>query len=300
METTTFIQSIWLFNIALLLGFFAVPDLRRAFLTYGPRGTSPPGQRQSDSKAQEPKSLLDTIASVKVPHSWFLHFYVVSVLSSVLWLHQVCFRGPLYQAIISRTSLDRPSMSFNQLVLCWSLLTIHGARRTYESIVLVKSSRSKIGVGQYIIGILFYVTLGIAMWIEGAPALSATQEPIGDALISAPSLSTMVFLPVFLLASGIQHDAHCYLNSLKKYTLPSHPAFARIIAPHYTAEYAIYLAFTFLAAPEGRIVNNTLLTFLAFTVLNLGITADASKNWYSKKFGAARMESRWRVLPGIW
>lgn len=131
-------------------------------------------------------------------------------------------------------------------------------------------------------------------------ALRSTFWPVGDATISAPSIRTLLCLPIFLIASGVQHDCHFYLASLKKYTLPSHPAFNSVICPHYTAECMIYVSLIFIAAPEGQLVNKTLLSALVFVVVNLGVTADMNKQWYFQIFGKEKVENRWRMIPFVW
>lgn len=110
----------------------------------------------------------------------------------------------------------------------------------------------------------------------------------------------MVFLPLFLVSSGIQHDCHCYLASLKKYTLPEHPAFIRIVSPHYTAECAIYLALSFLSAPKGTLVNKTVFSGFVLTVVNLGVSAGTSKEWYAQKFGKDQVEDKWKMMPRLY
>lgn len=117
--------------------------------------------------------------------------------------------------------------------------------------------------------------------------------------ISPPSLRTMCCIPIFLIASGVQHDCHKYLTSLQKYTLPTHPAFQRLICPHYTTECLIYLSLALIAAPGGEPINKTILAALIFVMVNLGITADMSKEWYEKKFGKESVVGRWRMLPFI-
>lgn len=103
-----------------------------------------------------------------------------------------------------------------------------------------------------------------------------------------------------MLASGIQYDCHCYLGSLKKYSLPTHPAFARVVCPHYTAECAIYLALSFLAAPKGEIVNKTIFSGFLLVVVNLGVSAGISKDWYAGKFGEEPVQGKWKMLPWIY
>lgn len=285
---------------AAILVVYAIPPLRQRFLVYGPRSTPAGTKRTSEEKDFPFDRLLDYLASFKVPHSWFKHFYMVSVVSSMVWLQQLYTRGPVVQKILLATSMDRSSMSFNQIVLCWTLLAVQGSRRLYESIVLAGPSKSEMWIGHYVLGILYYFAMGVAIWIEGAPALMSTDKPLGDAAISAPSLSSFVFLPLFLFASGIQYDTHAYLNSLRKYGQPIHPAFENIVSPHYTAECAIYLSLMFLAAPKGQIINQTILAALVFVVIELGVSADISKRWYKQKFGGQLVQHKWRMIPGVW
>ena len=115
-----------------------------------------------------------------------------------------------------------------------------------------------------------------------------------------PSFRTFLCLPLFLFASGVQHDCHHYLFSLKKYSLPTHPLFRTIICPHYTAECVIYLSLALLAAPPGELVNKTLLAALGFVAINLGVTAGTTKKWYMQKFGADAVRDRWNMLPGVY
>lgn len=117
---------------------------------------------------------------------------------------------------------------------------------------------------------------------------------------SAPSLSTFLGIAIFLLASGMQHDCHAYLASLKKYTLPEHPAFQSVVCPHYLAECLIYLAFAIVAAPSGQVFNWTMLSAMIFTAVVLGVTADGTKLWYEQKFGKERVGSRWRMIPWVY
>jgi 3-oxo-5-alpha-steroid 4-dehydrogenase 3 / polyprenol reductase len=300
MDTVVALRVCYLISAAAILAIYAIPALRDRFLVYGARAAPISTNRSLQRSQAIHERFLDYIASIKVPHSWFKHFYMVSVLSSMVWLPVLYTRGPILQKVLSATSVDRPSMSFNQLVLCWTLMMVQGSRRLYETITLAKPSLSKMWIGHYVLGLLYYLTMGVAIWIEGAPALISTDEPLGDAMVSAPSLSTFIFLPVFLLASGIQHDAHSYLSSLRNYALPTHPAFTSIISPHYTAECTIYLSLVFIAAPKGQVVNKTMLAALTFVVIELGVSADMSKSWYKRKFGAHLVEHKQRMIPGIW
>ena len=59
-------------------------------------------------------------------------------------------------------------MSMEQIELTWALMGIQGLRRQLESSVLAKPSTSKMWIGHYILGIVFYLAMSIAVWIEGA------------------------------------------------------------------------------------------------------------------------------------
>lgn len=104
-------------------------------------------------------------------------------------------------------------------------------------------------------------------------------------VLGAPSIRTFMCIPIFLLASGMQHDCHAHLASLKHYTLPEHPMFQMVVSPHYFAECIIYLSLTLVAAPKGQLFNRTLLCALVFVTVNLSVTADMSLKWYVEKFG---------------
>ena len=119
-------------------------------------------------------------------------------------------------------------------------------------------------------------------------------------ITNAPTVRTFLCVPLFLIASGLQHDCHHFLFSLKKYTLPDHPLFRGIVCPHYGAECLIYLSLTYLAAPPGQVVNKTMLSCLAFVAVNLGLTAQNTKTWYMEKFGREAVQDRWLMIPYIY
>ncbi|OJD21874.1 hypothetical protein ACJ73_06786 [Blastomyces percursus] len=159
----------------------SVPFIRARFISYGPRATSsgsikPPQNSEQDYHTVSKRPLgscsmqvLDYVASLQVPHSFFTQFYVVSVLSSILWGAQIYSKGPLFKAVSSTVREDnlQTSMSRNQVVLCWTLLLIQGIRRLYESISTAKPSQSKMWFPHWIVGLAYYVAMGMAIWVEG-------------------------------------------------------------------------------------------------------------------------------------
>lgn len=246
--------------------------------------------------------LLDAVGDLQVPHSFFTHFYVVSVASSLFWLYQILGRTPLLVDICaeSQTKDASGSMSIDQTMLIWSLMAAQGVRRLAESILFLKPSSSKMWFVHWLLGILFYLAMGVAVWIEGARQLLENESVVTRITFSAPSLRTMLSIPVFVIASGIQHDCHTYLASLPKYTLPIHPIFNTFVCPHYTAECLIYLSLALVSAPAGLWLNRTIFTAFIFVAVNLSITASSTKQWYENRFGKANVSHRWKMLPGLW
>ena len=316
MDVSSALKALYLGTAAVILLVYAVRPLKERFLAYGARSasdkipTDPLASGSQHDAAPETlrvslgsfsvDALLDFLATFQVPHSWFMSFYLASVTSSIIWQHQLSMRGTLYQTIATYNLEQRWSMSLEQIALCWSLMALQGIRRLRECFAFSKQSKSSMWIFHWVVGVIFYVATGIAIWIEGIPALESTGWTSASIRLSAPSLRTSICLPIFLLASFVQHDVHRHLASLKKYTLPAHPAFRAIVCPHYTAECVLYAALTFLAAPEGTLINNTVLCATVFVVVNLGITADISRTWAIEKFGKEKVQNKWRMLPGIW
>ncbi|KAB8236334.1 hypothetical protein BDV23DRAFT_171730 [Aspergillus alliaceus] len=300
------LRAFFLFASCTILSVSLLDSLRSRFVPYGARATvsfesdSTPSELSSSSPLSH---ILDYLASLKVPHSYFTQFYVVSVLSSVFWGAQLLYHGQAFQAIATRIHPEhlQRTMSINQIMLCWLLMLVQGVRRLHECFAFSKPSSSQMWFAHWLVGIAFYLAISIALWIEGTESLLSHKLSLDDVTVNiAPSLRTFLCLPIFLFASGLQHDAHHYLFSLTKYTLPSHPLFRRIVCPHYTAECAIYLSLALLAAPRGELINKTVLSAAVFVAVNLGVTAAVTKRWYMQKFGENSVRERWNMIPWVY
>ncbi|GIK02423.1 hypothetical protein Aspvir_006476 [Aspergillus viridinutans] len=307
MDVVDALRAFFIFAACTILS-ISVPDtLRARFVTYGARATSTTVRSRPLACADAPDTsrvylALDYFASLRVPHSYFTHFYVASVLSSLFWAFQLLFRGSAFQAIATRIGPEhlQKSMSIHQVLLCWALMLGQGIRRLHESRIFSKPSSSRMWFVHWLLGLVFYLAATVAVWIEGTGTLTTYKLTLDDFQVTiAPTLRTFLCLPLFLIASGIQHDCHHYLFSLKKYTLPTHPMFRRIVCPHYTAECVIYLSLALLAAPDGEMVNKTLLSCFTFVTVNLGVTAAISKRWYEQKLGPDAVKERWNMIPGL-
>ncbi|KAF7521982.1 hypothetical protein PCG10_007763 [Penicillium crustosum] len=308
MDAVDALRAFFLLAAATTISVSIPTSLRSRFLAYGPRanpasistGSAPP---RAQNPSAESKGFLDYLATWQVPHSYFTHFYVASVLSSVFWVAQLLSRGVVFQAIASRVSEDhqRHSMSLTQLVICCVLLAIQGSRRLWECFVFSKPSSAQMWFMHWLLGLGFYLAAGVAIWIEGSGTLLTKNLTLAHLqMTNAPNLRTFFLIPLFLVASGLQHDSHHYLYSLKKYTLPEHPMFRGVVCPHYGAECIIYLSLALLAAPRGEWVNKTMLSCLAFVAVNLGLTARNTKTWYAQKFGKDSVQDWWLMIPHVY
>lgn len=296
-------------------------------------------QGKDDARSQSPNLLcrpLDFLATFTVPHDWFVSFYALSISLSLFWPPEALYlRGPMYRLVRDYTEEREATMGFRQVQLVWIMLLIQGGRRLYESITFETNSRSEMWVGHWAIGIFFYTATSVAVWVEGlraclnrpawlrsadylTAAITSHQLSFRDLFPVAPSLSAFTAVPLFILASGFQYDCHSYLADLRNkptekpktphdhYKLPDHPAFHQLIAPHYTAECVIYLSLAIAAAPSGQIfssgkfLNGTIGAALVFVVVNLGVTASGTREWYVSKFGEEKVKGRWRLIPGLW
>ncbi|KAF9690963.1 hypothetical protein EKO04_011011 [Ascochyta lentis] len=269
------LRAFYLAASLLILVIHAVPALRTRFLAYGSRATSPSGQASAPpSHAPISTQLLDYAAAIQVPHNYFTHFYLLSVACSLFW---ACWLQ-LWSA--------NP-----QLQIVWALMLLQGVRRMLESSVYTSASKSSMWLAHWLLGLLFYLTINIAIWIEN-PAGSLT------------SWTCIALVPAIITAHVLQHSYHAYLYRLraenKGYQLPVHPIFSNLLCPHYSCETAIYFLLSFLAAPDGRVMNWTLFCATIFVAVNLGVTAIGTKEWYIEKFGKDKVGPRKRMLPGIW
>ncbi|KAI6250257.1 Polyprenol reductase [Erysiphe necator] len=277
-------------------------SFRHQIMEYGSRSTY---KTARIGKQKQPLSLTTSfsswIASFRVPHSWFTHYYIASLISSYFWLYQIITYGAALRFIKSISTIQSftVSMSINQILLTWLLMTIQGSRRLLESLTLMRASnQSQMWVGIWIMGIIFYLVMGITVWIEGISRIDH-DTPFGEfsSLYSEFTLKTSLALAIFILASIIQNICHRHLFSLQKYSLPNHRLFQWVTCPHYTCECFIYLSLALISAPYDRLFNSTVFMGFIFVVSNLAVTADGTKKWYDSKFGRDKVIAKWRMVP---
>ncbi|RKF61177.1 Polyprenol reductase [Golovinomyces cichoracearum] len=294
MDPSTFCRLFFTSGVLVCLGGVFITPIQSHIMAYGSRSTF---QLMKNQQRSLTGNLFNKVASLRVPHSWFTHYYVASVISSFFWLFQIVTHGSRLRYLATLSKYNGVSMSVNQVLMSWLLMTIQGVRRLLESLTLTKESQSQMWIGIWILGIFFYLVMGIAIWIEGIASLDR-EVPVGNflSLLSLKNPKTYIALAIFVIASVAQNICHRHLFNLKKYSLPQHRFFRYIVCPHYTCECLIYLSIALASAPEDRIFNSTILTGLAFVVANLAVTADGTYRFYKERFGTKQMENKWRMM----
>ncbi|RVX70569.1 hypothetical protein B0A52_05220 [Exophiala mesophila] len=287
----TAIRLFYLLSSTAIITVCWIRPLRDRFLSYGARSqtnqASPSPTPQHDPQPSLITTLLDRLATLTVPHTWFTHFYVVST------------------ALAGFRYILKPYLT-RQGIVCSNFIFFHSLRRLSECLVLFKTTSSRMWVGHYAIGLAFYIVTNVAVFLEGIdwnrfPASSVPRAlPVFDI---CPSRATESLLALILtLAMLLQFSQHQYLASLKKYTLPSQGTFAHVVAPHYTAECCMYLSVAILANGSHSLVNWTMLCATIFVLVNLGVTAQGTYHWLLLKFPDQRhmITRRYKMIPPVW
>lgn len=127
-------------------------------------------EKRNANASQSLEWLCLRLAAIQVPHTWFQHFYIVSVSSSLFWGIQILKKGFVLETLCQSVgpNIRAKGMTIDQVILTWTLVTVQGGRRLLETSLLVRSSESKMWFVHWLLGILFYLALGVSCWIEGA------------------------------------------------------------------------------------------------------------------------------------
>ncbi|KEF57955.1 uncharacterized protein A1O9_05877 [Exophiala aquamarina CBS 119918] len=286
------IKAFYLLSSISILIVRLTPVLRERFLDYGvraPTGTAVQYPTPGDNTKKPSASLpfLDFLATLTVPHSWFTHFYVLCVICSVFLFQQDVWCRMTFPARVSSQAL-----------------LLQGGRRLLECLCYHRKSNSRMWVGHYLVGLAFYFFTNFAILLDGVDwsHWDPTHPNNGKNVNSEGLLQRLLFGSFFALASYSQSLSHYYLFKLKKYTLPDNHGFKYFIAPHYTAECVLYASLAVIAAPPGNYVHWNLFCALVFVAVNLGVTADGTKQWMLTKFPDRRREIRLRrkLIPFLW
>jgi 3-oxo-5-alpha-steroid 4-dehydrogenase 3 len=158
-------------------------DLRGALMDYGarrPQDGVAGGETQTDAGQKKASSFGSTIQAVKgmlakltnygqVPHSWFLHFYILSTSWSAFWAWQFLTKGAVMGSLARMQQQNgQASTELGQVVLAWALMALQGSRRLYESIYVSKPGKTPMWFVHWALGLCYYTAMGTSVWIEGS------------------------------------------------------------------------------------------------------------------------------------
>ena len=166
-------QLFYILASATVLAVAALPAAARQPLTqYGARGAGAAGAARKPEGGDVLVTLITWVTSAAtIPHSWFTHFYVLSVYASVFWAIQYLRQGALMEFIIAQQdsgSGSQGSMSSSQVVLAWFLMALQGCRRLYECYAVSRPSSSRMLIFHWLLGAGFYLVTSIGIWVEGS------------------------------------------------------------------------------------------------------------------------------------
>ncbi|KAI0166508.1 hypothetical protein GGR57DRAFT_496771 [Xylariaceae sp. FL1272] len=199
----TICQHFYVLSAAGILVIAMMPDsLQRLLMQYGAR-SSGSSNKQSTMPTRDGRSLsirfVTWATSVSnVSHSWFIHFYALSLCCSIFWAVEFFARGKLLE-IITQNQTSRPSssMTMEQVQLAWFLMGLQGARRMYEYLAVMRSSSSSnMWIVHWLLGNAFYLCTSVAVWVEGSRSIRDSTRTLELVLVSSASgWSQEIFTP---------------------------------------------------------------------------------------------------------
>ncbi|KAJ2780904.1 Steroid 5 alpha-reductase 3 [Coemansia javaensis] len=288
---------------ALAAAFALAPWTRDAFVRYGK--TRRAGGRAAGALARA--------ASMTVPKNWFAHFYYVGAATgAVLALDMAGWGWPPAGLVLWAAALlerlggggGSGSSAFaaspgahTGLVL--ALYNTHVAVRLAESVASQPATDAAMHVGQYGVGLVFYVATPLALAVDSCAGRGWSPVPLWMALAGTA---------LFAYASVHQWRCHRILFRLRRkslqaarggsqpYAVPSGDLFALVSCPHFLCEILIYVSLWIATGAQAT----TAQWVVFWTTVNLGITARESHRWYRATFGPRYPRARRALVPFVW
>jgi 3-oxo-5-alpha-steroid 4-dehydrogenase 3 len=193
------LQCFYVLAAATILLANSIPSLRTRFVAYGKATSGTNRTSKNPQKRDAVEKLLDFLGTFTVPHSYFTHFYILSLVSSLFWGYQIATHGAAYRYLADLKLPDGmirwggalrtrggSGIGIQQVAVVWLAMLIQGARRSYECLYIQKPGQaSRMWVIHYLVGLAFYATVNIALWIEGTGSTDSLKVGNGGMLIYA-------------------------------------------------------------------------------------------------------------------
>eukprot|EP00088_Acartia_fossae_P071942 TRINITY_DN9991_c0_g1_i13.p1 TRINITY_DN9991_c0_g1~~TRINITY_DN9991_c0_g1_i13.p1 ORF type:complete len:308 (-),score=18.07 TRINITY_DN9991_c0_g1_i13:263-1186(-) len=231
---------------------------------------------------------------IKVPKSWFLHFYIFSSIYSSLLLitaYRTCINGAKVPGVVFDgldlvcTESRTEGSSKENILLALVLLMLQCSRRFYECAFVNAKSNSSMNILHYIVGYAHYFCTGTGILCQ-APEFISSSEPVENfELGKVVTVKNCVASFVFFWSMWHQLRAHKIFAELKvknpnKHGIPHGDLFELVSCPHYFCEVLIY---TSLSVILGLSHSHILAVWL-WVVVNQTVAAFMSHSWYNKHF----------------
>lgn len=227
------------------------------------RDISSHGKTLSMNKKKRP-CLFDKVRCLLVPKQWFLHFYLVGIISSSLIL--------------------RSGVAQRNVYLVGPLL-LQVMRRFYECLFVHEwTSNSKMHIVTYFVGIFHYILLPLNFVFDEVPSNNILQ---------------IFSIIICIYAQYEQHIHHRILSRLRQvhksgnYVLPKGRWFNYIGSPQYLTEMIIYLSFW------GMLQSNAACSLFIWVWSNQVISSLRSHEWYKNNFTQYKSQNRAVLIPLI-
>ena len=185
---------------------------------------------------------------------------------------------------------------------------LHTGVRLWESVFLFRKGSAKMHLFGYLIGMSFYVAAPWTIVVSSSQwrcehfeiSLSHQREDEGDEVDVGFLVKGVVVSLLYVWSSVHQHWCHKILARLRdgragdRYSIPVGDYFEWVSCPHYFMEIVLY--FSLLLWNDFEL--NSVLLFL-FVVMNLGITARKTHQWYLDKFPEDYPKHRKAIIPYV-
>ncbi|KAJ1822102.1 hypothetical protein LPJ56_003134 [Coemansia sp. RSA 2599] len=185
--------------------------------------------------------------------------------------------------------------SHKTALLALSMYNAHVALRLKETVCDQPETSARMHIGQYGVGIIYYVVTPFAVVVDSYVMPGWTRPPAWAALAG---------IALYAYASVHQWRCHHILYKLRRramlqssgYVVPEGDLFSFVACPHFLCEILIYLAIWTATGFQAT----TLVWTICWTVINLGITARETQQWYRRTFGSKYPRSRKALVPYMW
>ncbi|CAA94885.2 Polyprenal reductase [Caenorhabditis elegans] len=256
---------------------------------------------------QEDNSLVEKIS---VPKKWFKHFYAIGLLTLFICLHTVHsliynpnYLHPVVLKILATLtrSYSIPPITPSTSILALLLISLHVARRLYETIFVSVYSDSRMNLFHYAVGIVHYIILPISIMCETQGV--ASKLPQLHVSIDDISLTQWAGAVLFWICNWKQHQLAEQIANTRKgprglirnyaYGICFGGWFNLVSCPHFLFEICIYLSL-FLVIPDAYVYR----FIIMFVCINQTFAALITHSWYHKTF-PKYPKSRKALIPYV-